>query len=151
MKTKLFIVTGFIFLTLVNSCKKEEVDTKPEPENKISLELKSHSWKLDETFWLQKSNILYPYMIPSCLLDDKLDYLANDYYIKNPGNTLCSGQQQKNDTLRWKLINNNKQLEIVNKGITTIKDIQYLLNDSLITSEVTPLGDTQVYLYLKYK
>lgn len=151
MKTKLFIITGFIFLTLVNACKNEEVDTKPEPESKVSLELKSHSWKLDETFWLQKSNVLYPYMIPPCLRDDKLDYLANDYYIKNPGTILCSGQQQKNDTLKWKLINNNKQLEIVSKGLITIKDIQYLLNDSLITSEVTPLGDTQVYLYLKYK
>jgi len=112
--------------------------------------LQAHSWKIDETFYLKKGGSTTPYTVPFCLLDDKLDYLIPNMYIKDPGNNLCAGQQEKKDTLEWKLINNNTQLEIINKGVTVKKDLLRLSSDSLITSDITPQGDTQIYLYLKY-
>jgi hypothetical protein len=153
MKThiKLILTLGFLTLFLVNACKKKEEDKKPEPENLVANMFKAHSWRINETFWLNKSNVLYGYIIPTCLLDDKFDYMNGDLYLKDPEIELCSGQVQKKDTLGWKLINNNSQLEINNKGTVVNYNILTVNTDSLITSTISPNGDTFVYLYLKYK
>lgn len=83
-------------------------------------------------------------------MDDRLDFFDNNLYLKDPGTELCAGQTQKKDSLSWKLIKSGKFLEIVNKGITVNKEILKLVDDSLYTQEITPLGDTQVFLYLRY-
>ena len=157
MKTKmnfdLFLVLFIISILIgLMSCKNETKEQNiPLPVNIVSELFKAHSWRFNETFFLYKSGSYYPYALPACLLDDKLDYSDNTLYIKDPKNELCAGQKQKSDTLVWKLMQNNSKLEITNKGIVTINDIIRISDDSLITSSVTPAGDTQVYLYLRYR
>jgi len=154
MKTKMnFILSlGLFIMTAMLSCKDDEKETNnPLHVKTVSEMFKAHSWRFNETFFLNRSGVYYPYILPSCLLDDKLDYSENNLYVKDPKNELCAGQMQKNDTLGWKLINNNSQLEITNKGTVILNDIIRISDDSLLTSSVTPAGDTQVYLYLRYR
>ncbi|MFM9946022.1 MAG: hypothetical protein ACKVQB_12410 [Bacteroidia bacterium] len=152
MKThvKTILTIGFLTLFLVNACKEKEEDKKPEPENTIATMFKAHSWRINDVLFLKKGSMFLHNGVPKCLLDDKLDFLIGDLYVKDPKIELCSGQIQKKDTLGWKLINNNKQLEINNKGTIVINDIFRVSADSLMTSLVSPNGDTLVYLYLKY-
>ena len=153
MKT---LVNSFKILCLLAifsaaSCKKGNENPEPEPVNPVAEILKAHSWRINDVLFLKKGSLFLHYGVPVCLLDDKLDFLSGDLYVKDPGTELCSGQMSKNDTLGWKLVNNNTQLEINNKGTIVLNEIYRVSTDSLMTSLVSPNNDTLVYLYLKYK
>ena len=63
---------------------------------------------------------------------------------------LCQNQKNINDTLSWELTSDNKKLKLNNKGTLVSKDIVKITKDSLMLRTITPNGDSQVFLYLKY-
>lgn len=138
------------FLLFLACARDKKVDKPVTPENKIASLLTSHSWHYSNIFYFKENGKILPFLLNACVLDDTLDFSEDGNYYKNPGRDLCPNQLAKKDTLSWKLVNENKQLEILNKGILVKKDILRLVADSLFTSEVTPLGDTQIFVYLKH-
>ena len=148
----LFLLVLCAGLFFIASCKNNNSEETPDPAapDSIAIRLKAHSWRYFNNMFLLRNKTLLPYTLNNCLMDDRLDFFDNNLYLKDPGTELCAGQTQKKDSLSWKLIKSGKFLEIVNKGVTVNKEILKLVDDSLYTQEITPLGDTQVFLYLRY-